>query len=449
MQSHQHGYSMLQSSHEPPQPTRWQRLTTVSSQPPTHSTHWFFKAWLISIISVSCLFLVFLALTFTTVQPILGFSPLWAIMLATRALLLICLAAWIWWRLPWRRASLMERRQGRMTNILCVILGSFVCISMLLDWSFYRYPLQTLAYFDGLLLFTMILWLVRHGFVQLGGILLVTGLIQQLLSTGGTAIDTNNLVNPLLFAAIILIGGMLIRPWIAFVLAISLPLTVAGFQVLGLALGTPDLRITFLLILLLIVIASIVWLYARSLERALLLADQRSTELDAAQQALAEHNTQLQTQATELHTAQAELQQTIRYQEQRIAEALAEIQQHSIEVRSIQTPLINVAADMLVAPLVGSWDRERIVDFEQLVLSTVAAQHTKVLLLDVTGLASADQQITTMLHRIVRGCQLLGCRTIVVGIHPEMAQILVHSDIANLQTASNLAAGIQLSSALR
>ncbi len=116
-------------------------------------------------------------------------------------------------------------------------------------------------------------------------------------------------------------------------------------------------------------------------------------------------------------------------------------QQDLIEtVRAISLPIIPVAPGVIVLPLIGALDERRAADFEQRLLYGVQEQQAHMVLLDLTGVPLIDEQVAQILLRAVRGAGLLGARTVLVGVRPEIAQSIValELDLRALMTAPTL-----------
>lgn len=135
--------------------------------------------------------------------------------------------------------------------------------------------------------------------------------------------------------------------------------------------------------------------------------------------------------------------------------ALAEQQTLSRTVRELTTPVIPVLEGMLVLPLVGALDAERMEDVQARALLAIERERAHTLILDVTGLPGLDNDAATALIALVAQAKLLGARCIVVGLRPAVAEALVSlalpldelETLSSLQTA--VAAAIQSSSPRR
>lgn len=150
---------------------------------------------------------------------------------------------------------------------------------------------------------------------------------------------------------------------------------------------------------------------------------------------------------TAARTAERELQHRQHTLEQIVAELqLAATTQNSLmeTVRALSFPIIPVVDGVIVLPLVGLLDHERAADFEQRLLSGIQQHQAHTVILDVTGVPTIDQQMAAVFLRAVQGARLLGARTTLAGMQPNIAQAIVASGI-NLQqvgTAPSLQAAL-------
>lgn len=127
----------------------------------------------------------------------------------------------------------------------------------------------------------------------------------------------------------------------------------------------------------------------------------------------------------------------------------ARMQQRTIEaqqeaLRELSTPLIPLAAGVLVMPLVGLIDEERASQLVEALLSGIAAQRAHTTILDITGVRVVDASVATGLVRAARAARLLGARVFLTGIGPKVAQTLVElgAELEGVATLSTLQSGI-------
>lgn len=135
--------------------------------------------------------------------------------------------------------------------------------------------------------------------------------------------------------------------------------------------------------------------------------------------------------------AQAALQREIALKESQTA--LLEL------VRQLSTPLLPIAEGVLVAPLVGQMDEKRGEHFLEVLLEGIQKHSAKVVLIDVTGVPSIDASVAEQLLRAARAARLLGTRTALVGITPDVARTLVELgvDTSGLETYADLRASMR------
>ncbi|WP_437720997.1 PAS domain-containing protein [Sorangium sp. So ce861] len=113
-------------------------------------------------------------------------------------------------------------------------------------------------------------------------------------------------------------------------------------------------------------------------------------------------------------------------------------------MQAMSTPLIPITDRIVVMPLVGQMDTERISQVMSVALDGVQSSQAQMVILDVTGLKEIDTRVASALVDTARALQLLGARTILTGIRPAVAQTLVGLglDLAGLITKSTLQSAI-------
>jgi rsbT co-antagonist protein RsbR len=114
-------------------------------------------------------------------------------------------------------------------------------------------------------------------------------------------------------------------------------------------------------------------------------------------------------------------------------------------VRALSLPVIPVLEGVLVLPLIGDFDAERIQDFTSTLLHSIEHEKARVVLIDITGLPLLDSEGAAGLVQGVRAAGLLGARCVLVGVRPEIARALVSLDVSleTLATAATLQQALQ------
>lgn len=126
------------------------------------------------------------------------------------------------------------------------------------------------------------------------------------------------------------------------------------------------------------------------------------------------------------------------------AELRAQAERLSAALMAMSTPLIPLTSEIVVMPLIGQMDSERAQQVIEVALEGVEQSGAKIVLLDITGLASLDAEVASTLVRAARALRLLGAQTILTGVRPKVAQTLVslELDLEGIRTQATLQAAI-------
>lgn len=127
-------------------------------------------------------------------------------------------------------------------------------------------------------------------------------------------------------------------------------------------------------------------------------------------------------------------------------EALKKAQVSLLElVRELSTPMLPITDGVLVAPLVGQMDEARGEHFLEVLLEGIQRHSAKMVLIDVTGVPTIDALAAEQLLRAIRAARLLGTRTALVGISPQVARTMMELgfDAMSVETYADLRAGMR------
>lgn len=421
--------------------SRWANLTSVRAEPAA-PRRWL--AWLLGGGGLLCSLAVWALLPQQRglLRDLQQTSALWEVTTVARSAALALLSVWIGLRAPGRWVKAAQRQQGQITIIVTLLWLVVQSLGLLYEGLPSGSALWVAAYLSALALGAQQIWLARRGHTVLAGGLLAAGMLAQALLMLRTPMLLSFVVA---YALAVALGGLLVRWW-AGLLAAAL---YAPFFVLaqrlepGLALIRTDAIAAPALLLLLL--AGVVALYARTLERALDASAQQTRELQRAQAALQGQHSRLGRQAAELELARSALQEIVALQQAQIASAVETIQARSVELVNIQTPLIRVMPGVLVAPMIGTWDAARSDLFLDQVLRRIAEGGFRVIVLDLTGLTGMSTEVAAIITSLLQAARLLGCRGVLVGLHPETAQTLVALNIPfdQVQVAADLAEALR------
>ena len=122
----------------------------------------------------------------------------------------------------------------------------------------------------------------------------------------------------------------------------------------------------------------------------------------------------------------------------------AELRAQNERVMELSTPVVKVWNGILLLPLIGVLDTNRVSQITERMLEAVADTDAEVVILDVTGVVNMDTAVARHLLTAVAAARLLGARAIMTGFSPEAAQSLstLGIDFGDLTTRGSLQSGI-------
>jgi methyl-accepting chemotaxis protein len=122
-----------------------------------------------------------------------------------------------------------------------------------------------------------------------------------------------------------------------------------------------------------------------------------------------------------------------------------EVQKRSIALLEMSTPVTKIWDGVLFAPIVGIVDSKRSVDIMNKALSSIADTRASTLLLDISGVAVVDTAVANHLIKIAKAAVLMGCKTIISGISPAIAQTIAELgiDLGSIQTTSTIESALR------
>ncbi|WP_366144844.1 STAS domain-containing protein [uncultured Chloroflexus sp.] len=93
-------------------------------------------------------------------------------------------------------------------------------------------------------------------------------------------------------------------------------------------------------------------------------------------------------------------------------------------VQSLETPTVEIARDVLLAPIVGQIDSQRAELLLKRLLDVVSARRVRMVVIDVAGVSAFDTMAAQSLIQTVQALRLIGCEAVITGISPTMAQTI-------------------------
>lgn len=99
-------------------------------------------------------------------------------------------------------------------------------------------------------------------------------------------------------------------------------------------------------------------------------------------------------------------------------------------IKEISSPIIPVLEDIVVVPLLGTYDEERAEELLVKTLQNLPTYKSKYLVLDLTGLNNNfTTHAASLIDKVGATASLIGTSTILVGISPQMGMIIAESGI--------------------
>jgi rsbT co-antagonist protein RsbR len=114
-------------------------------------------------------------------------------------------------------------------------------------------------------------------------------------------------------------------------------------------------------------------------------------------------------------------------------------------IRELSTPVLQIRGRLLLLPIIGVIDTHRARLITDSLLRSIRATRAKVIVMDVTGVATIDSKVANHLIQTVTAAGLMGASVIVTGLSSDVAQALVGLglDLGKLTTAGDLQGGIE------
>lgn len=110
----------------------------------------------------------------------------------------------------------------------------------------------------------------------------------------------------------------------------------------------------------------------------------------------------------------------------------------------VAMPVIQIWQGILLMPLVGEINDRRAAQALESLLQAIGQRGAEFVILDITGVPGIDTAVARHLVRAVQAAELLGCRSVMVGIGPEIARTLVGLgvDFSRITTQGTLQSGL-------
>ena len=121
------------------------------------------------------------------------------------------------------------------------------------------------------------------------------------------------------------------------------------------------------------------------------------------------------------------------------------IREQQAAIRELSTPVLQVREQLLILPIIGGLDSQRARQLTEQLLGAIQTNRAKVVVIDITGVASIDLTVANHLVQTVAASRLMGASAIITGLSSEISQTLVDLgvDLSMLKTVGDLQGGLE------
>lgn len=114
-------------------------------------------------------------------------------------------------------------------------------------------------------------------------------------------------------------------------------------------------------------------------------------------------------------------------------------------IKELSTPVLPFREGMLLLPIIGQIDSQRARQLTEHLLVSIRANRAKVVVIDITGVATVDSRVANHLVQTVDAARLMGTKVVFSGISPEIALTMVTLgiDLGPVYTVGALQDGIE------
>ncbi len=121
------------------------------------------------------------------------------------------------------------------------------------------------------------------------------------------------------------------------------------------------------------------------------------------------------------------------------------IRQQQEAIRELSTPTLQIRDQLLILPIIGVLDTQRAKQLTDNLLRAIRAHRARVVVMDITGVATVDSKVANHLIQTVEAAALMGASVIVTGVSAEVAQSLVTLgiDLGRITTLGDLQGGLE------
>jgi rsbT co-antagonist protein RsbR len=121
------------------------------------------------------------------------------------------------------------------------------------------------------------------------------------------------------------------------------------------------------------------------------------------------------------------------------------IREQQEAIRELSTPVLQVRDRLLILPIIGVLDSQRARQLTEQLLGAIQSNRARVVVIDITGVATIDLGVANHLVQTVEAARLMGASAIITGLSSRIAQTLVEIgvDLSTMRTVGDLQGGLE------
>jgi rsbT co-antagonist protein RsbR len=121
------------------------------------------------------------------------------------------------------------------------------------------------------------------------------------------------------------------------------------------------------------------------------------------------------------------------------------IREQQEAIRELSTPVLQVRDRLLILPIIGGLDAPRVRQLTEQLLGAIQSNRARVVVIDITGVATIDLNVANHLVQTVEAARLMGASAIITGLSSKIAQTLVDLgvDLGMMKTVGDLQGGLE------
>lgn len=167
----------------------------------------------------------------------------------------------------------------------------------------------------------------------------------------------------------------------------------------------------------------------RKLQESAAEGRRQANKLRRAEHALVELQQEIARSDERVNKLEAMHAQSTREADAELRKKIDQIERQQAAILALSTPAIQVWEGVLVLPLIGVIDEQRVTQLTTYLLNEIKERRAPHTILDLTGITELTETSARHLLRVIDAVALLGAEAMLCGLRPEVAQVLSGLDI--------------------